>query len=106
MVVIDMGEVKDYYCSDMTRTVCVGEEPTEEMKKVYQTVKMAKEEAMNAVKPGLPLKHIEQVARNIIIKAGYGSYFTHRTGHGLGIDVHEEPYVTFNNSQLLEEGHT
>ncbi|WP_231734763.1 M24 family metallopeptidase [Bacillus sp. FJAT-29937] len=104
MVVIDMGGVKDHYCSDMTRTVYVGEEPTEEMKKVYQTVKMAKDEAIKAVKPGVPLKQIDKVARNIISEAGYGDYFTHRTGHGLGIDVHEEPYVTFNNSQLLEEG--
>lgn len=104
MVVIDMGGIKDHYCSDMTRTVLVGGEATEEMQKVYETVRRAHEEAVKAVKPGVPLKEIDRSARDIISKEGYGPYFTHRTGHGLGIEVHEEPFVTSNNDQLLEEG--
>jgi Xaa-Pro dipeptidase len=104
MVVIDMGGVKDHYCSDMTRTVLVGGAATEEMKLVYEIVKKAQDEAVKAVKPGVPLKKIDQVARDIISNAGYGLNFTHRTGHGLGIEVHEEPYVTSDNNQLLEEG--
>ncbi|RSK54595.1 M24 family metallopeptidase [Bacillus canaveralius] len=104
LVVIDMGGIKAHYCSDMTRTVLVGGEATEEMKKVYEIVKRAHEEAMKAVKPGVPLKEIDRTARDIISKEGYGPDFTHRTGHGLGIEVHEEPFVTSNNDQLLEEG--
>jgi Xaa-Pro dipeptidase len=104
MVVIDMGGIKDHYCSDMTRTVLVGGEPTDEMLKVYEIVKEAQEAAVKAVKPGVPLKAIDQAARDIISKAGYGPNFTHRTGHGLGIEVHEEPFVTPDNDQLLEEG--
>lgn len=103
MVVIDMGGIKDHYCSDMTRTIVIGE-PSEEMTKVYEVVRRAQDEAVKAIKPGVPMKFIDQVARSIISNAGYGECFTHRTGHGLGIEVHEEPYLTSNNEQLLEEG--
>ncbi|MBB5324932.1 Xaa-Pro dipeptidase [Anoxybacillus tepidamans] len=103
MIVIDMGGIKDHYCSDMTRTIVIGE-PTEEMVKVYEIVRKAQDEAVKAIKPGVPMKLIDQVARSIISEAGYGEFFTHRTGHGLGIEVHEEPYLTSNNEQLLEEG--
>ncbi|MFD0051488.1 M24 family metallopeptidase [Actinomycetes bacterium NPDC127524] len=104
MVVIDIGGILDDYCSDMTRTILVGGEATNEMEKVYGIVKRAQEEAVKAVKPGIPLQEIDRVARNIISNEGYGLHFTHRTGHGLGIDVHEEPFVTSDNEQLLEEG--
>lgn len=103
MIVLDTGCIKDHYCSDTTRTFVVGE-PTEEMKKVHKIVEEALEAAFKEVKPGVPLKKIDQTARDVIEKAGYGEYFTHRTGHGLGIQVHEEPYVTNVNDQLLEEG--
>jgi Xaa-Pro dipeptidase len=103
IVVIDMGGIKDHYCSDMTRTIVIGE-PTEEMVKVYEIVRKAQDEAVKAIKPGVPMKFIDQVARSIISEAGYGEFFTHRIGHGLGIEVHEEPYLTSNNEQLLEEG--
>nr|WP_269433506.1 M24 family metallopeptidase [Bacillus sp. FJAT-29937] len=104
MVVIDMGGVKNHYCSDITRTIVVGEEPDEEKKNVYEVVKRAQDEAVKAIRPGIELKEIDKIARDIISKSGYGVNFTHRTGHGIGIDVHEEPYVTFNNSQVLEPG--
>lgn len=103
MIVLDLGGIKNHYCSDITRTIVVGE-PTDEMVKVYDIVRRAQEKAFQAVKPGIPLKEIDLVARNVISEAGYGDYFTHRTGHGLGIQVHEEPYVTSVNEQLLEEG--
>lgn len=102
-VVVDMGGVKDYYCSDMTRTFFLGP-PTSEMETVYQVVRQAQDAAVQAIKPGVPMKNIDQTARNIIERAGYGCYFTHRTGHGLGIDIHEEPYLSSTNDQLLEEG--
>lgn len=103
MVVIDLGCIKNHYCSDMTRTIVVGE-PTDEMVEVYNIVRYAQEKAFKAIRPGIPLKEIDLIARKIIKEAGYGDYFTHRTGHGIGIQVHEEPYVTSNNSQLLKEG--
>lgn len=103
MIVLDLGGIKDHYCSDITRTIVVGE-PTDKMIKVYDIVRRAQEEAFQAVKPGVPLKEIDAAARDVIKEAGYGDYFTHRTGHGLGIQVHEEPYVTPVNEQLLEEG--
>ncbi|HWJ80365.1 MAG TPA: Xaa-Pro peptidase family protein [Niallia sp.] len=104
MVVIDLGGIKDHYCSDITRTILIGDHISEEMKEVYNTVLVAQEEAIKAIRPGISLKEIDKVARDIITEAGYGPQFTHRTGHGLGIEVHEEPFVTFNNDQLLEEG--
>jgi Xaa-Pro dipeptidase len=103
MIVIDMGGIKNHYCSDMTRTVVVGE-PTPEMEKVYEVVRHAQEEAVKAIKPGVAMRLIDQTARDVIEKAGYGAYFTHRTGHGLGIEVHEQPFLTSTNEQLLEEG--
>ncbi|MBM7855060.1 Xaa-Pro dipeptidase [Desulfohalotomaculum tongense] len=102
-VVIDMGGIKEHYCSDITRTFIIGE-PSREFKEVYSVVQKAQDEAVKAIKPGVPMKDIDQVARNIIDKAGYGSYFTHRTGHGIGMEVHEEPYLAPTNSRLLEEG--
>ncbi|AEF93441.1 peptidase M24 [Desulfotomaculum nigrificans CO-1-SRB] len=102
-VVIDMGGIKDYYCSDITRTIVLGE-ATPEIEKVYQVVQRAQEAAVKAIKPGLAMQDIDQVARGIITEAGYGEYFTHRTGHGLGIEVHEEPYLSPGNRQILKEG--
>ena len=104
MVVIDLGGIKDHYCSDMTRTIVVGKKVSDEMKEIYNIVKLAQEEAVKAVKPGIPIKEIDKKARDIITKAGYGKQFTHRTGHGIGIEVHEEPFITNKNMQLLEEG--
>jgi len=102
-LVIDMGGIKNHYCSDITRTIVLGE-ATPEIKKVYEVVRLAQEEAVNAIRPGIPMQEIDQTARRIITEAGYGPYFTHRTGHGLGIEVHEEPYLAPGNQQLLEEG--
>lgn len=103
MIVLDLGGIKDHYCSDMTRTVVVGE-PTEEMENVYKIVQQAHQAGVQAAKPGVRLKDIDAAAREVIEKAGYGPNFTHRTGHGLGIQVHEEPYVTPVNEQILEAG--
>lgn len=103
MIVLDLGGIKDHYCSDITRTFVVGE-PTEEMEKVHKVVQEAQEASVQAVKPGVPLKEIDEAARKVITDAGYGEYFTHRTGHGLGIQVHEEPYVTPVNDEVAEEG--
>ncbi|MBO8137846.1 MAG: aminopeptidase P family protein [Desulfotomaculum sp.] len=102
-VVVDMGGIKQHYCSDITRTFVIGE-PSREFKEVYSVVQKAQDEAVKAIRPGVPMKDIDKAARSIIEKAGYGPYFTHRTGHGIGMEVHEEPYLTPTNSRLLEEG--
>lgn len=103
IVVVDMGGIKEQYCSDITRTFVVGE-PTAEAAEVYEVVRQAQDEAVKAIKPGMLRKEIDQAARNIITKAGYGDYFTHRTGHGIGMEVHEEPYLSAGDDQPLQEG--
>ena len=96
-VIIDVGLLYKSYCSDMTRTVFFGE-PTEEMRKVYEIVKAANEAGRAAVRPGQPMKNFDRAARKVIEDAGYGPYFTHRTGHGIGLEVHEFP----DNSAVSE----
>ena len=104
-VVFDFGCVYKGYCSDTTRTIFVGK-PTDEMKKIYNIVLEAHELAFRAVKPGAKAKDVDLAAREYITSQGYGPHFTHRTGHGIGLDVHEEPYITRENDQQLEEGMT
>jgi Xaa-Pro dipeptidase len=102
-VIIDMGCIKNNYCSDMTRTVFFGA-PDNEMKKVYETVLKANLKAIETVKPGVKFSEIDNAARSVIEEAGYGKYFTHRTGHSIGIDVHESPYVSSSNNEKAEKG--
>jgi Xaa-Pro aminopeptidase len=104
-VIFDWGGVRNGYHSDMTRTVFVGS-PTEEFKTVYATVLAANEAAFAAVKPGVPLQEIDRAARKVITDAGYGEAFIHRVGHGLGLEVHEEPYLVEGNALPLEAGMT
>ena len=89
-ITMDFGAAYKGYCSDMTRTVAVGY-ATEEMEKVYYTVLKAQEAALAASKPGMKGKEIDGIARNVITEAGYGEYFGHGYGHGLGLEVHEAP---------------
>ncbi len=89
-VTMDFGCVYQGYCSDMTRTVAIGE-PTEEMRKVYQIVFDANIRAMEAVREGVKCNEIDAVARDYIKSQGYGDYFGHGLGHGVGLDIHEEP---------------
>ena len=98
-VVIDIGSSYKGYCSDMTRTVFYGE-PDEESRRVYETVCQAQEAAIKAVRPGVTFASIDRVARQVIEEAGYGEYFTHRTGHFIGREVHEAGDVSeFNQAQ-------
>lgn len=102
-VLFDLGVVYKGYCSDMTRTFAF-HSVTDEQKRIYETVLRAEEEAIKASVIGEKVGTIDQVARNIITEAGYGTYFTHRIGHGLGIDVHEYPSMHANNTLPLAEG--
>jgi Xaa-Pro aminopeptidase len=102
-VVFDWGSTYKGYHSDITRTVFIGE-PTEEFRKVYDIVRRANQAAFDAVKPGVECQAIDKAARDVITAEGYGDAFIHRTGHGLGLDVHEEPYMVNGNTLPLEEG--
>lgn len=103
LVIIDMGGIWQHYCSDMTRTIGVGE-VSQKQQDVYHIVKEAQEAAASAVRPGVRLGDIDLAARRVIADSGYGEQFVHRTGHGLGIEIHEAPYVHHANDLLIEPG--
>ena len=102
-VVIDIGSSYKGYCSDMTRTVFYGE-PDEESRRVYETVRQAQEAAIKAVRPGVTFASIDRAARQVIEEAGYGEYFTHRTGHFIGREVHEAGDVSEFNQAKAQVG--
>ncbi len=102
-VVVDFGGIFDGYCSDMTRTLFIGK-PTNEYVEVYNTVKEAQQKAIDAVRPGMSASEIDAAAREYITSKGYGEYFIHRTGHGIGMEVHENPYISEKSSTILEAG--
>ncbi|WDF04215.1 MULTISPECIES: M24 family metallopeptidase [Shouchella] len=104
-VLFDLGVVVNGYCSDITRTVAYGEVP-EKHQLVYNTVLEAEETAVAAVKPDVVIGELDTIARTVIENAGFGDYFTHRLGHGLGINVHEFPSMSQNNVDVLLEGMT
>ncbi|MEM1563784.1 MAG: Xaa-Pro peptidase family protein [Candidatus Bathyarchaeia archaeon] len=105
VVLMDVGAVYNGYYADLTRTVFVGEATTKQ-REIYKIVAKAQEAAIQAVKPNVKAEEIDYAARKIIEDAGYGEYFTHRTGHGLGLEVHEEPYIVKGNKTLLKPGMT
>jgi D-alanyl-D-alanine dipeptidase len=102
-VTFDWGGPVGGYFSDITRTVHVGE-PDDEFRKVYDIVLEANQKTLEAVKPGVACQELDRVARKVITDAGYGEAFLHRVGHGLGLEVHEEPYLVEGNEIPLEEG--
>jgi len=102
---MDFGALYNGYCSDMTRTVCIGR-ADDEMKKIYDTVYQAQMAAIEVVLPGNKCADADQKARKIIGDAGYGEYFGHGLGHGVGLDIHEAPSVSAGaGEKLLTEGH-
>lgn len=101
-IIIDMGCYYNGYCSDMTRTFL--QHGNEEIEKIYDIVLKANTEAEKAIRVGMPLKDVDKVARDIISEAGYGPYFTHRLGHGIGIEVHEPYDVSESDEVLVQEG--
>ncbi len=104
-VLIDIGGVTSDYCSDITRTVFFGR-PDKEAMEVYQIVLEANLKAISTVKPGVRFSDIDRAARDIIEKHGYGRFFTHRTGHCIGIQDHEAPFVSHDNNRIVEPGMT
>jgi Xaa-Pro dipeptidase len=103
LLVVDWGAAYEGYISDLTRTFAVGQ-VDEECKKIHKIVQEANAAGRAAGKPGVPCAAVDKATRAVIEKAGYGKYFTHRTGHGIGMEGHEEPYIRSDNMQLLEPG--
>ena len=103
LLVVDWGAAHNGYISDLTRTFAVGEVDVE-YAKIHQIVHEANAAGRASAKPGVPCANVDKAARDVIEKAGYGKYFTHRTGHGIGMEGHEDPYMRGDNMQLLEPG--
>jgi Xaa-Pro aminopeptidase len=92
------------YCSDITRTVVTGT-PSAEVRECYDVLLAAQQAAVSAARAGVTAASVDKVARDVIEGAGYGHLFVHRTGHGIGIEEHEDPYLVVGNEQVLVPGH-
>jgi Xaa-Pro dipeptidase len=103
LLVVDWGATYESYISDLTRTFAVGD-VVEEYKKIHKIVQEANAAGRAAARPGVPCANVDKAAREVIEQSGYGKYFTHRTGHGIGMEGHEDPYMRGDNMQLLEPG--
>jgi len=105
VVVVDIGgTMQSGYCSDCTRTYAIGT-PTAEVAACYRVLQEAQEAACAAVRPGLTAEALDAAARTPISAAGYGEFFVHRTGHGIGLETHEDPYIVAGNAEVLQPGH-
>jgi Xaa-Pro aminopeptidase len=102
-VVLDFGGTIEGYYSDITRTLAVGE-PEPEMRAAYDAVRAAQESGVQAVQPGTTTGAVDRTTRGSLEQAGYGPYFVHRTGHGLGLEVHEPPYLVSGDETVLQPG--
>ena len=102
-IICDVGVLWQSYCADMTRTVFFGS-ATDEQKRVYDIVEKANAAGRAAVRPGVPMKEFDRAARKVIEDAGYGKYFIHRTGHGIGLEVHEHPDNSATSEVIAQPG--
>ncbi len=103
LIIIDVGANYQNYNSDITRTIIMGKEKKKQ-KDMYSIVLEAQEKALEFLKPGVKCKEVESIARDIIVKKGYGKYFSHGLGHGVGLDIHEFPWVSFRDDTVLLPG--
>jgi Xaa-Pro aminopeptidase len=104
-VVVDIGGVTgDGYCSDSTRTYAVGAPPPSEFSEYYAVLREAQHAQCEHARPGVTAESVDRVGRTIISAAGYGDRFFHRTGHGIGLETHEQPYIVEGNDLVLEPG--
>jgi Xaa-Pro aminopeptidase len=104
IVLCDFGGTMDGYCSDITRCVFTGEPPSE-LTDAYAVLHEAQAAAVQAATVGTPCEAVDRAARQIIAAAGFGDHFIHRTGHGIGLEEHEDPYIVSGNTQALAAGH-
>lgn len=103
LVLFDLGTIVNGYCSDATRTVACGK-PTDRQKEIYDIVLEAQLKAQEAVKPGITAAALDKIARDVIESYGYGEYFNHRLGHGIGTTIHEFPSIVGGNDMEIKEG--
>jgi Xaa-Pro aminopeptidase len=104
-VVVDIGgTMPDGYCSDCTRSYVVGGAPDPEFARYYEVLLQAQKQACEAARPGVTAEFVDATAREVIVAAGYGEQFIHRTGHGIGLEEHEEPWIVAGNHIALEPG--
>ncbi|MBV9315171.1 MAG: aminopeptidase P family protein [Pseudonocardia sp.] len=107
LVVIDIGgPLASGYHSDCTRTYAVGAQPAASVRDAYEVLREAQEAAFRSITPGVTAEEVDAAARGIVDKGGFGARFLHRTGHGIGLDVHEDPYIVGGNPLRLEPGMT
>jgi len=102
-VVCDFGVILAGYCSDMTRTVYVGR-PTDEAGRIYEAVRQAQQAAIEAVRPGITVGEVDRAARKLLKKSNLDRYFTHSTGHGVGLEIHEPPRIATGHAEILRPG--
>ena len=102
-IVVDLGAKYRHYRADLTRTFLIGK-PTRKQAEIYETVKKAQQKAFESLREGIKAKDADAIARKIIKQAGYGKYFVHSLGHGVGLDVHELPTITLESKDLLKAG--
>ena len=105
LVVVDFGAVVDGYCSDMTRTFCVGEPRDARAIRMNEVVVYRQQSGVDAVRPGVAAVDIDRACRSVITEAGWGPQFVHGTGHGVGLDIHEAPAVASTSTDTLAPGH-
>lgn len=105
LVVIDWGARAEGYVSDLTRTFAIGD-IDQELEKIYDVVKAANQAGVDAIQPGISCGEVDLASRSTIEAAGYGEYFIHRTGHGIGLEAHEGPYIFAGNPKILSDGMT
>ena len=103
LVVIDEGALYRHYHSDMTRTIVVGS-PNEKQKEIYEIVLEAQRKGVEAARPGITAKELDTIVRDVIAEYGYGDYFIHSTGHGVGLEIHEWPRVSQMDETVLKPG--
>ena len=103
LVVVDLGATYNFYRSDMTRTFTAGK-PSEKQNKIYETVKLAHQKAFQTIKPNIPAKEVDATARLVIEAAGYGEFFVHNLGHGVGLEIHEAPTLSPDSKDILTAG--
>jgi len=102
-VVVDLGATYRFYRSDITRTFVAGK-PTERQQKIFDAVRLAQQKAIEAIKPQKPARDVDAVARELIEEAGFGEFFVHNLGHGVGLEVHEGPVLSPDSKDILEAG--
>jgi Xaa-Pro aminopeptidase len=105
LVVLDFGAIVDGYCSDMTRTVCVGEPASATARRMVEVVAASQQAGVDAVRAGAEGKAIDDVCRAVIAEAGWADAFLHSTGHGVGLEIHEDPRVSSTSTDTLVSGH-